>query len=116
MKIAILTAAPNSYSVQSLIKAIAKRKHEHEIIDPESLYIYISDKKQGFDRIYQKEVKIQKNSLDAIIPRIGSNLEFGAVTVEHLNKNMGIFSTASASGLLCAQNKMKNQMKYSQSK
>lgn len=116
MKIAILTAAPKSYSVQSLVKAIQKRKHEHEIIDPEDLYIYISDKKQGFDRIYQKGVKIQKNSLDAIIPRIGSNLEYGATTVEHLNKNIGIFSTASASGLLCAQNKMKNQMRLSQMK
>ena len=116
MKIAILTAAPNSYSVKSLVRAIQKRKHEHEIIDPEDLYIYISDKKQGFDRIYQKEVKLQKNSIDAIIPRIGSNLEFGAVTVEHFNKNIGIFSTASASGLLCAQNKMKNQMKLSQAK
>ena len=116
MKIAILTAAPNSYSVKSLVRAIQKRKHEPEIIDPEDLYIYISDKKQGFDRIYQKEIKLQKNSIDAIIPRIGSNLEFGAVTVEHFNKNIGIFSTASASGLLCAQNKMKNQMKLSQAK
>lgn len=116
MKIVILTASEKSYSVQSLIKAIEKRKHECEVIDPENLYIYISDKKQGFDRIYQKEKKIQKNSIDAIIPRIGSNLEFGAVTVEHINKNIGIFSTASAGGLLCAQNKMKNQMRLSQAK
>lgn len=116
MKIAILTAAAKSYSVQSLVKAIQKRKHEHEIINPEDLYIYISDKKLGFDRIYQKGVKIQKNSLDAIIPRIGSNLEYGATTVEHLNRNMGIFSTASASGLLMAQNKMKCQQKLSQAK
>ena len=116
MRIAIITAAPNSYSVKSLIRAILERKHLPEIIDPEDLYIYISDKKKGFDRIYQKELKIQKNEIDAIIPRIGSNLEFGAVTVEHFNKNIGIFSTASASGLLCAQNKMKNQMRLSQAK
>ena len=116
MNIAILTAATNSYSVKSLVRAIQKRNHTPEIINPEDLYIYISDKKQGFDRIYQKEIKLQKNSIDAIIPRIGSNLEFGAVTVEHFNKNIGIFSTASASGLLCAQNKMKNQMKLSQAK
>lgn len=116
MKIAILTSAPKSYSVQSIIRAIEKRKHEYEVINPEDLYIYISDKKQGFDRIYLKEKKILKNSLDAIIPRIGSNLEFGAVTVEHFNKNIGIFSTASGSGLLCAQNKMKNQMRLSQNK
>jgi len=116
MKIAILTASPNSYSVKSIVRAIEKRNHKHEIIDPEDLYIYISDKKQGFDRIYKKEEKILKNSIDAIIPRIGSNLEFGAVTVEHFNKNMGIFSTATGSGLLCAQNKMKNQMRLSQSK
>ena len=116
MRIAIITAAPNSYSVKSLLRAIRERDHLPEIIDPEDLYIYISDKKQGFDRIYQKELKIQKNEINAIIPRIGSNLEFGAVTVEHFNKNLGIFSTASASGLLCAQNKMKNQMRLSQAK
>lgn len=116
MKIIILTSAPNSYSVKSLVKAIEKRKHEHEIIDPSDLYVYVSDKKQGFDRIYLKESKLLKNSMDAIIPRIGSNLEYGATTVEHINKNMGVFSTASASGLLTAQNKMKTQMRLSQGK
>lgn len=116
MKILILTGSPNSYSVQSLVRAIKKRKHEHEIIDPVDLYIYVSDKKQGFDRIYQKEKKIQKNSIDAIIPRIGEGLEYGAVTVEHFNKNLGILSTASGSGLLCASNKMKSQMRLSQEK
>ena len=116
MKIIILTSAESSYSVKSLITAIKKRKHECEVIDPSDLYVYVSDKKQGFDRIYLKESKLLKNSIDAIIPRIGTNLEYGATTVEHLNKNMGIFSTASASGLLTAQNKMKTQMRLSQAK
>jgi ribosomal protein S6--L-glutamate ligase len=118
MKIAIITnkGSENSYSVKSLIKAIEKRKHEAEIIHPTDIYVFVSDLVNGYDRAYKKETKIAKTSIDAIIPRIGNGLEYGATVVEHFNKNLGLFSTASANGLLTASNKMKTTQKLSYNK
>jgi ribosomal protein S6--L-glutamate ligase len=118
MKIAIIATkgSENSYSIKSLIKAIEKRKHEAEIIHPSDIYVFVSDIPNGFDRAYKKESKIIKNTIDAIIPRIGSGLEYGATVVEHFNKNLGLFSTATGDGLLTASNKMKTSQRLSQKK
>jgi ribosomal protein S6--L-glutamate ligase len=118
MKIAIIATkgSENSYSIKSLIKAIEKRKHEAEIIHPSDIYVFVSDIPNGFDRAYKKESKIIKNTIDAIIPRIGTGLEYGATVVEHFNKNLGLFSTATGDGLLTASNKMKTSQRLSQKK
>jgi ribosomal protein S6--L-glutamate ligase len=118
MKIAIITnrGSENSYSIRSLIRAIEKRNHQYELINPTDIYIYVSDLVSGYDRAYLKEHKIAKTSFDAIIPRIGNGLEYGATVVEHFNKNLGLFSTASADGLLTASNKMKTTQILSQNK
>ncbi|MBA2584494.1 MAG: RimK family alpha-L-glutamate ligase, partial [Bacteroidetes bacterium] len=83
---------------------------------PTDVYLYLSNVANGYDAIYNKDTKIKKTSINAIIPRIGTGLEYGAAVIEHFNKNLGIFSCASGDGLLTASNKMKTSQRLSQNK
>ncbi len=107
-------------STQShLIEAIEARGHTHEAHDPRSLYLYVSESENGYDRIYdglaslEKPVRLKAKSYDAVIPRIGAGLEYGANIVTHLIENIGIFSTQTGAGLLTASNKLRTTMKLS---
>ena len=95
----------NSFSIKSLVKAAEEREHSVDVLDPRELYIQISNI-NGHDKIYRKEKRIFKKDYHAIIPRIGRGLQFGSYVVRHLNKCMGIYSTASADGLLNASDKL----------
>ncbi|MGC9375834.1 MAG: hypothetical protein ACP5DQ_12430, partial [Bacteroidales bacterium] len=99
MKILILSAAPESNSTQSILRAGRERDHEMIVINPANMYLLISDTVSGYDRVYDgtnqdnKPVRIKASEIDAIIPRIGTNLSYGTAVLEHLNNNLGIYST-----------------------
>lgn len=122
MKILVLSAAPKSYATQSIVKAGEKRGHEMIIKDPSYLYLLISDKINGYDRVYDgygqpdKPVRLKANEIDAIIPRIGHNLAYGCAVLEHLNNNLRIFSTQTSIGIKTAADKLISQQKVSQAK
>ena len=122
MKILVLSAAPNSYATQSIVKAGEKRGHTMLIKDPSYLYLLISDKVNGYDRVYdgygqnEKPVRLKAKEIDAIIPRIGHNLAYGCAVLEHLNNNLGIFSTQASIGIKTAADKLISQQKISQAK
>jgi ribosomal protein S6--L-glutamate ligase len=73
----------------------------------------------GYDRLYGKSNKkelerIYANDIDAIIPRIGTNILYSSTIIDHLNLNLGIFSTQTGEGLRVASNKLLTLQKCSQ--
>lgn len=120
LNIAILSAAPNSEPTKSIIAAGEKRGHTMTVLNPGSLYLYISDKESGYDRIYDgsdgsdKPIRIKAKEIDAVISRIGANLEYGAAVLEHFNRNLNIFCTQSANGIKIAANKLISLQRLSQ--
>ncbi|MDX2188835.1 MAG: RimK family alpha-L-glutamate ligase [Bacteroidota bacterium] len=120
MKVLVLTSAPGSNSTHRLIESIKMKKHTYEVYNPEDLYLLVSDSENGYDRIYfgspelEKPIRLNAKDYDCVISRIGHNLQFGATIVEHLNKNLGIYTPSPASGLLTAQNKIKTTQRLSQ--
>jgi ribosomal protein S6--L-glutamate ligase len=122
MKILILSASPNCEATQSIVNACKKRGHTPIVKDPAYLYLLISDKVNGYDRIYDgsdhknSPVRLNAKDYDAIISRIGGNLEYGSAVLEHLNNNLKIFSTQKATGIKIAANKLISTQKISQAK
>ncbi len=122
MKILVLSAAPNSYATQSIVKAGKKKGHTMIIKDPAFLYLLISDIINGYDRIYDgfgrnnKPERLTAKEIDAIIPRIGVNLSYASAVMEHLNNNLRIFSTQTALGIQTAADKLISMQKISQAK
>lgn len=111
MNILILSTAQNSHATQCLIKASKTRGHKVTIIDPVKLYLFISNIESGYDRLYygygNNVTRVNIKDFDCVIPRLGENTVYGAFIVEHLNKNLGIFSTASAEAIRTVSNKLK---------
>jgi ribosomal protein S6--L-glutamate ligase len=101
MKIAVL-----SHTLQSkLVEAGEKRGHTMTVINPDDLYLYVSDK-IGYDRVYAKEDRLKIKEIDAVIPRIGQNLiPHGIAVVRHFSLCLGIYSVSSANGLRAASDK-----------
>lgn len=122
MKILVLSAAPNSSATQSIVEAGEKRGHTMLVKNPAYLYLLISDAVNGYDRVYDgfeqstKPERLIAKEIDAIIPRIGSNLSYGTAVLEHLNNNLKIFSTQTAIGIKTAADKLISQQKISQAK
>ena len=106
----ILSTAPDSYSTKCIVNSATKCDHKVTVIDPVQLYLFISNKESGYDRIYftdkNKIGKINLKDFDAIIPRLGEHVSYGAFIVEHFNKNLGIPSIQSATGIRNATNKL----------
>ena len=102
-----------------LVKAIEGAGHTYEIHDPRSLYLYVSESENGYDRVYdglstlETPQRLNAKKYNAVIPRIGVGLEYGANIVTHLNENMGIYTTQIGAGLLTASNKLRTTMKLS---
>jgi ribosomal protein S6--L-glutamate ligase len=101
MKIVILSQTPQS----KLVEAGAKRGHEMIVINPDNLYLFISNK-LGYHRIYNKEERVLLKDIDAIIPRIGKNLiPHGVAVVRQFELCFAMYTTGSANGLRAASDK-----------
>jgi ribosomal protein S6--L-glutamate ligase len=104
---------------RDLTKAIQDAGHTYDLHDPRILYLYVSESENGYDALFnglaslETPVRLKGKLYDAVIPRIGAGLEYGANIVTHLNENMGIFSTQTGAGLLTASNKLRTTMKLS---
>jgi ribosomal protein S6--L-glutamate ligase len=114
MKIKVISSSTTSYASLRLVEEGAKRGHEIEVISPTDLYLVVSNV-NGHDRVYNKGSRLYLSDIDAIIPRLGGErvFNYGLSVVEHLEKNMGIFSTADADGLRVASDKMLTHQKLS---
>lgn len=122
MKIVILSAAPNSSATKSIIRAGEKREHEMIVLDPKYLYLLVSDSENGYDRVYdgydkaEKPVRVLAKEIDAVISRIGSNLEYGCSVLQHFRENLKIFTTQSPEGIKTASDKLMSLQKISTAK
>lgn len=120
MKILVLSTSPGNVATKSIVRAGEAKGHEMIVKSPKWLYLLISDSVNGYDRVYDgygqsdKPVKLALSSYDAIIPRLGNNLNYSLAVLEHLNHNLRIFSTQSASGIRTASDKLISQQKFSQ--
>lgn len=118
MKIAILSYSENGKPTRDIVRAGELRGHEMIVLNPDELVMFISDK-IGHDRLFRKKnrtslERIFANSIDAIIPRIGTNITYTSTIIDHLNLNLGIFSTQSGEGIRIATNKLLTLQKCSQ--
>jgi ribosomal protein S6--L-glutamate ligase len=107
-----------NYANRRILHELQKQGHTARIMNPELLLPFINDKKN--DRIYiqqpgkEKAERLYKKSISGIVPRIGGALQFFSKHVEHIHRNIGIPSTASATGLLNAQDKIRTAQLLSQ--
>lgn len=113
MNILILASSPQGRDTEKIIDAAKKRKHKVSVLKPEELYLHVSDNEKGFDRVYHFTERLKSKDYDVIIPRIGSNLDYGASIVRHFNENLGIFSVQKADPMLTAANKWKSIQRLS---
>lgn len=119
MNILVLSAAYKSYATQSIVKAGRKRGHIMTVLDPAYLYLLINESVNGYDAVYdgynrETPERIKAKEIDAIIPRIGVNLSYAAAVLEHLNRNLNIFSTQRADGIKIAADKLISMQRLSQ--
>lgn len=105
----LILGIPN-YANRRILFELNQMGMNARILNPQQLLPFVNDKRD--DRIYiqrpghNEPKRIYKKSLTAIVPRIGGNLQFYSKAVEHIENNIGIPSTASAVGLLNAQDKI----------
>ena len=110
MKIAIITYSKSSRSTARIITEGQKRGHEMMVLNPDKLVIFISTDRTSKDFLYKKVngylERVETESIDAIIPRVATNLKYASAIINHLNKNLGIFSLQKAQGIKIASNKL----------
>jgi ribosomal protein S6--L-glutamate ligase len=115
-----LIIGSRNYANRRLLYEFKQKGAKVQIIDPIRLLPYVNDTKSSKkDVMYvatrsDKPKWIKKQTLSAIVPRIGGSLQFYAHSVEHLNKNIEIPSTADADALLIAQDKILTTQRLSQ--
>lgn len=102
----IVASIADNYSTSRIKEEAEKRGHEVTVSTPPDFYLHTSNV-QGHDKIFVKDGRLFKKQFDAIIPRIGKGLNFGAKVVHHWEHNIGIPTTAPAVGLLNAADKWK---------
>ena len=116
MKILILSSSYKSYATQRILKEAEKRGHEVIVLDPKKLYLYISNSEHGYDKIYDGYYddmeSIYEREYDAVICRV-TNTDYASFLIQHLSKNLNIYSTASADGLRIASDKLLTQQNAS---
>lgn len=113
-KVLILSYGPQ----KRLSQEFEKLEWESDVMSPSDFYCYISDKK-GYDRLYkraeEKGQRIKAKEYSAVVPRIsGAGFDYGLLVLEHLQHNLGVFSTASPFGLRMCSNKFETSQYLSQ--
>ncbi len=105
-----LILGSRNYANRRILNEFQRAGHVAEIINPVKLLPFVDNNHN--DKMYVANDKdepkqIRKKAISAIVPRIGKDLQFFAKSVEHLNQNLGIPTTASATALLDAQDKIR---------
>ena len=116
MKILILNSNHKNRATRRIIKESEKRGHSVTVLNPTQLYLYLSNSDRGYDKVYDGYSSILKaindRSYDALINRI-TKTSYTSFIVEHFEKNLNIYTTASAEGLRVASDKFNTQLKAS---
>jgi ribosomal protein S6--L-glutamate ligase len=112
LKITIIANNPNSEAVKAISRSIQKRGHVSQVLDLDKIRIVVSNNPKGYDTIRyvqgNKSISLSRANLgDAIIPRIGTNVPYGIKVINHLTKNMGLYSCISSIGLLNSYDQMR---------
>ena len=80
MRIIILATSENNLASKAIHKTAKKRGHQVEIMDPSQMNLLVSNVPSGYDRLYFSKnsslYRITVKDLDAIIPRIGQNINY----------------------------------------
>lgn len=112
MTIFILSVSEHIYSTNRIYEEAKKRGHTVKVINHTQCVVKISNKKRG---VFYKGRNII-NDAKVIIPRIGTTTtEHGTAVVKEFEMN-GLFTIASASGILLSQNKIQSLQLLSQHK
>ena len=107
LNIAILSYSSASYkSNRQIIISGAKRNHKVIVLNPKNLVLYLSDK-AGQSRIYTNENGILERlpKIDAIIPRVATNISHCASIIDFFTNNLGVYSTQSGESIKICSSK-----------
>jgi RimK family alpha-L-glutamate ligase len=107
MNIAILSYSSSSYkSNRLIIQAGKKRNHNVFVVNPNNLVLYLSEK-EGVNRIYTNKNGILERlpKIDALIPRVASNVSHCASIIEFFTNNLGVYSTQSGESIRVCSSK-----------
>lgn len=116
MKILVLGT---SYPSKHLVKAIEDNGHQFDHFNPNDLMLYVSEKENGYDRIYNgssdlsSPERLKAKEYDAVVSRIGNGLEYGSTILQHLTESIGVYCPQTAAGLLTAKDKIRTTIKLS---
>lgn len=107
MNIAILSYSSEKYKSNKLIiDAGQKRNHNVFVLNPNNLVLYLSEK-EGINRIYTNKNGILERlpKIDALIPRVASNVSHCASIIEFFTDNSGVYSTQSGESIRVCSSK-----------
>jgi len=75
------------------------------------MYLLVSEKASGYDRLYSNKGKttnrIIAKDIDVLIPRLAGNLSHSTSILRHFRNNLGIYTANSPEGIINASNKLK---------
>ena len=111
----ILILGTKNYSTKRLLYELKAMGLKAQITDPAKFTLSISDK-LGHDKIYYDGKRIFRNTIDFVIPRIGSNFAMGCKVLHHLTNNLHIPSFSDQEGLENASDKFKASQILSENK
>ncbi|MPR32377.1 ATP-grasp domain-containing protein [Salmonirosea aquatica] len=91
-----------------------------EAHDPLDLILYVSEHESGYDRIYngsqslENPVRLKVKDFDFIVTRLSGGLEHKTVFLEHLHRNLGMYSPQTSESIKIASNKILTTLRLSQ--
>ena len=103
MRIAILSANPNLYSTQRILKAAIRRGHEGVVVNHLNCQVMIEG---GNPSVLYEGRKLEL--FDAIVPRIGASVtDYGCAIVRQFEM-MKVFTTAKSQAIMRSRNKLRS--------
>ena len=104
-----------SESNRKIRRELQQKGHDAYIIRPKKFGLYVSSSK-GHDKLFLSGKRLYAKDVSGIIPRLGGMTRQGLALVHHMNRNMSIYSTASAHSLRIANNKYMSTQKLSEAR
>ena len=102
MKLAILSAAPNSYSTRRLRQAAEQRGHDVRVLNTLRFAIELEHAEPD---LYFRGKRI--SDYDAIIPRIGASITYFGTAVVRQFEQMDVYTPSTAAGIASSRDKLR---------
>lgn len=103
MKLAILSAAPRSYSTSRLRQAAAERGHNVKVLNTLRFAI---DLEEGQPNLYFRSRQLSE--YDAVLPRIGPSVTYFGTAVVRQFEQMDVYTPNTAAGITNARDKLRS--------